>query len=48
MANSQIDEEQILHGKPKGTYAVLLAYMAFFVAGWLFFYILFLSRGPIN
>lgn len=48
MVNSQTEQDQILHAKPIGTYALLLAYMAFFVVGWLFFYLLFLSRGPIN
>ncbi len=48
MSNSQMTEQQILHAKPSGTYALLLVYIAFFTAGWLFFYLLFLSRGPIN
>ena len=48
MPDSQMTQEQILHAKPSGTYAILLAYTAFFIAGWLFFYLLFLSRGPIN
>ena len=45
MSDLKMTEEQILHAKPSGTYALLLAYMAFFIAGWLFFYLLFLSRG---
>ncbi|SFV86238.1 hypothetical protein MNB_SUP05-SYMBIONT-4-1287 [hydrothermal vent metagenome] len=41
-------EDEILHAKPRGTYAVLLVYIAVFTLSWLFFYLLFLSRGPIN
>ncbi len=48
MSDSDMTQDQILHAKPKGTYALLLVYMLFFVGGWLFFYVLFLSRGPIN
>lgn len=42
-------QDQILHAKPSGTYALLLAYAVFFIAGWLAFLLFtFLSRGSIN
>lgn len=43
------EEEKILHGKPVGTFALLLAFMAMFVGGWLYMYFfMFLEHGPVS
>lgn len=43
------EEEKILNGAPKGTYALLLAFAALFMGGWLYmFFYMFLAHGPVN
>jgi len=43
------EENAILHSAPKGTFALLIAYAAIFMAGWLFmFFYLFLAHGTVN
>ncbi len=43
------EEQAILHGKPRGTYALLLAFAALFMGGWLYMYFyMFLTHGPVN
>lgn len=43
------EEEKILHGKPKGTFALLLIFAALFMGGWIYMYFyMFLSHGPIS
>jgi len=43
------EEEKILQGAPKGTYALLVAFAAIFMGGWLYmFFYMFLAHGPVN
>lgn len=43
------EEEKILNGAPRGTYALLLAFAAFFMGGWIYMYFyMFLTHGPIS
>ena len=43
------EEKAILNSAPKGTFALLLAVMLFFVAGWAaMYFMVFLARGPIS
>jgi len=43
------EEEKILHGAPKGTFALLLVFAALFMGGWLYMYFfMFLPNGPIH
>lgn len=43
------EEEKILHGAPSGTFALLLAFAALFMGGWLYMYFyMFLAHGPVN
>ena len=42
------EEEKILHGKPIGTYVLLVVFGLIFFAGWLLMYLLFLGHGPVS
>ena len=43
------EKEAAIAEAPKGTWAILLVYAAFMVAGWLYmFYGYFLPHGPVN
>lgn len=43
------EEEKILNSAPKGTFALLLVFIALFTGGWLYMYIyMFLTHGPVN
>ena len=41
-------EEEILHAKPKGTFALLIVYAIVFAAAWFATYWVFLNHGPVN
>ncbi len=43
------EEHAVRHGKPVGTFALLLLFAAVMLAGWgyMFFY-MFLQHGPVN
>lgn len=43
------EEEKILNSPPKGTFALLVTFIALFTAGWLYMYLyMFLAHGPVN
>lgn len=43
------EEEKILHGSPKGTYALLLLFGILMALGWAaMFFGRFLAHGPVN
>ncbi len=49
MAGPTREEEQLLAGTPKGTYALMLVVAALLFAGWALFYFgRFFANGPVR
>ena len=43
------EEEKILKGAPKGTFALLLVFAVLFMGGFMYMYLyMFLAHGPVN